>query len=72
LNRDEAASIAGLTPYQASKRESDLHIHHGWIELVVQDGREVLRRGSSGEDQQVWRITFAGLQELVERGISDS
>jgi hypothetical protein len=57
----EAATAAGLDPWQASKRVSDLLNGQLIAPAVDADGHDLCRRGTSGRLQRVLRITATGL-----------
>lgn len=62
---EEAANAAGIEPWAASKRVSDL-LSAGLIEVAIANGRELQRRGSSGKFQRVLRITDSGRAAIAK------
>jgi hypothetical protein len=65
LTAEEAAGHAGINPWAASKRVSDLR-RMGLIEPLVLDGKTVTRKNSSNRQAEVCCITVAGRNKLKE------
>ena len=65
LTFEEAAYAAGIDPWQASKRVSDL-ANAGYVEPIVTDDGPVTRKGQSGRQQRVLRITMSGSDALAK------
>lgn len=67
LTFEEAAHAAGIDPWQASKRVSDL-ANAGYVEPIITEDGPLTRKGQSGRQQRVLRITMPG-SDALERGI---
>lgn len=63
LTAEEAAQRARLDPWASSKRVSDL-LNAGHIEPIIVDGEPLTRKGSSGRQQRVLRVTMRGSDAL--------
>lgn len=63
LTFEEAAERAQIDPWQASKRVSDL-ANVGYVEPVITEEGPLTRKGRSGRQQRVLRITMLGSDAL--------
>lgn len=65
LTFEEAAYAAGIDPWQASKRVSDL-ANAGYVEPILTEDGPLTRKGQSGRQQRVLRITMSGSDALAK------
>lgn len=70
LTAEQAAENARISPWAASKRNSDLR-RMGFIEPVIADGVTVTRANHSGRKADVCMITVAGRNKLAELKLAE-